>query len=346
MNMTLETISEAIYRESAVLFVLDEVERRLHRVAAAREGTCGRLAAHLIQAGGKRLRPLLVILSGECHSACSKRGGGGGESSGSGARARESLINVAVTAELIHTASLIHDDILDRAATRRGRPTLNSLWGSHAAVLTGDFLFATAFGLLAREHEGALALMAGAVRAMCEGEIQQAASLFDPALTEKDYISRIEKKTASLLGACCGAGALVAGAPAETVASLISFGRNLGLGFQIIDDLLDFTRDEESLGKPAGSDLAQGILTLPVIYLLQDGSRGQQVRKILARRTCGPAELAAIIQAVRETPALDYAYQRAVHFTQKAKACLACIPEQPARSTLLAVADGVLARVN
>ncbi|NPV29490.1 MAG: polyprenyl synthetase family protein [Firmicutes bacterium] len=323
--------------------ILQEVEARLLQIAASQRGLLGECTGRLIRAGGKRLRPLLVILSGRCSSACSEGEGSGCESSGGGAC--EPLLSVAVAAELIHTASLIHDDILDGASTRRGRPTINSLWGNHAAVLAGDFLFATAFGLLAREAgPEALTLMADAVRAMCEGEIEQATTLFDPAVTENDYISRIEKKTASLLGACCGAGALVGGAPAETAGCLIEFGRNLGIAFQIIDDLLDLVREEKALGKPAGTDLAQGILTLPVIYLLQDGSRGEQVREVLAKRSCGPATLARIRRALRETHALAYTYQRAAEFAEKAKSCLARLPAQPARAALLGLAEEILNR--
>ncbi|HHW40130.1 MAG TPA: polyprenyl synthetase family protein [Syntrophomonadaceae bacterium] len=327
MNMTLETIFEAAHRESAVLFALDEVERRLHRLTAAREGLCARLAAHVIQAGGKRLRPLLVILCG----------GPGPD--------REPVLDVAVAAELIHTASLIHDDILDGADTRRGVPTINALWGNHAAVLTGDFLFAAAFGLLAGEQtRGAMALMTEAVQAMCQGEMEEGESLFQTSLTEDAYIAHIEKKTASLLAACCGAGALAGGASPETAAALAAFGRNLGLAYQIVDDLLDFSSDDCTLGKPANSDLARGVLTLPVIYLLQEGSHRAAVEEIIAGRACGPEGFARIKKAAEETAALAYAYQKALHFAGQARDCLASIPYLPSREMLLALAGRVVSR--
>ncbi len=327
MNMTLETLFEAIYRESAVLSALEEVERRLQRIAAAREGHCGRLAGNLIRAGGKRLRPLLVILCGGCGPD------------------RGTVLDVAVAAELIHTASLIHDDILDGADIRRGVPTINAVWGNHAAVLAGDFLFATAFGLLAGEQtRGAMAMMTEAVRAMCEGEMEETESLFQASLTEEEYLAHIEKKTASLLAACCGAGALAGGASPETAAALAAFGRNLGLAYQIVDDLLDLSSDEGTLGKPANSDLGRGILTLPVIYLLQEGSHQAAVEEIIAGRACGPGDFARIKKAAEETAALTYTYQKALHFAEQARDCLASIPSLPSREMLLALADRVISR--
>lgn len=329
MYMTPEMLDETVYRESAVFFALDEVERRLRRVVSYREELCARLAAHLILAGGKRLRPLLVILCG------------GPEPD------REPVIDVAVAAELIHTASLIHDDILDRADLRRGVPTINAVWGNHAAVLAGDYLFATAFGLLSGEQtRGAMALMTEAVREMCEGEMEETESLFQTSLTEEAYLAHIEKKTASLLAACCGAGALAGGLSPETAAALVAFGRNLGLAYQIMDDLLDFCSDDLTLGKPANSDLTLGILTLPVIYLLQEGSRRAAVEEILAGRSFRPEDFAFVKQAVKETAALTYTYQKALYFISQARACLDSIPFFPSRQLLLALTDRVVNRKN
>lgn len=322
--MTALELSAQIY---SLAPMLQAVEERLREIASDRAGTLGAHAGHVIRAGGKRLRPLLVILcSGIDDPSC------------------RPLIDVAAAAELIHTASLIHDDIIDRSGSRRSVPTLNRLHGSHTAVLTGDFLFAFAFGLLTRSRRPeSLALMTDAVQAMCQAEIEQRESLFQFSLTESMYLHRIEQKTAVLLAACCGAGALAGGLEPGAVASLASYGRNLGLSFQITDDLLDFTGDSAALGKPAGSDLAQGILTLPVIYLLQDllqdGRSGpdggmapggvpaalpdrSRIREIAKRGSRSEDDLEYIRRAVCVTPALDLARLKALHFAREAAGCL------------------------
>lgn len=327
MNMT----SIAAYQELTVLPVLQEIEEKIRQVAAAPDNPCcSELTRRLIQAGGKRLRPLLVVLSSGINCAAG----------------REPVIDVAVAAELIHTASLIHDDILDSAGVRRGVPTINSLRGNHAAVLAGDYLFATAFGLLAGKRTSpALPLMSEAIRAMCEGEIAETYSLFRTDLTEDEYLSHIEQKTASLLGACCGAGALVGGAAPETAAALVSYGRYLGLAFQIVDDLLDFISDEETLGKPAGSDLTQGIVTLPVIYLLRESVQSAALEEIITRGNYSPADFARIKQAALETAALTSTYQKALEYTGRAGSCLAAVPDLPSRELLLDIADQVISQV-
>jgi heptaprenyl diphosphate synthase len=334
--------------------LLQAVEDRLQEMASDQAGALGVYAGHVIRAGGKRLRPLLVILcSGINDPAC------------------QPLIDIAAAAELIHTASLIHDDILDRAATRRGVPTLNRLQGNHTAVLAGDLLFATAFGLLARGHcPGALAVMTDAIRDMCRAEIEQKEALFQFSVTESMYLSRIEKKTASLLAACCSAGALAGGLSPEAVASLAAYGRNLGLCFQITDDLLDFTGDSSALGKPAGSDLAQGILTLPVIYLLNntafeqgsemaferspapfpDQARLQEIARQAPRpegtrrRGCNRYDQDYIKQAVCNTPALNLAYRKALFFAREAAGYLDEFAPETRSASLLGLVDQVLQR--
>jgi heptaprenyl diphosphate synthase len=266
------------------------------------------------------------------------------------------VIDIAAAAELIHTASLIHDDIIDQADTRRGVSTLNSIQGNHTAVLAGDFLFATAFGLLANcRCPGALTALTGAIRDMCQAEIEQKETRFHFSVTENAYLSRIEKKTASLLAACCYAGAQAGDHVHETVASLAAYGRNLGLCFQITDDLLDFTGDSATLGKPAGSDLAQGILTLPVIYLLHNSvfEHGSEIgvpdpelerlQEIVQSNNCSPQDQHYITQAVRNTPALHQAHQKALYFAREAAGCLSGItPDR--RQVLLDLLDQVLHR--
>lgn len=276
------------------------------------------------------MRPLLVILS-----SCKKKGD----------PEWDLVLDLAVAAEFIHTASLIHDDILDHADSRRGHPTINSVHGNHTAVLAGDYLFAAAFEIIAAcRRPEVLSLMTAAIQDMCEGEIEQKKSQFDPKITLEDYLKRIEKKTASLLAACCGAGALAGGADPETVASASTFGRNLGMSYQIIDDLLDFVAEESTAGKPTGKDLAQGILTLPVIYLLQDSVHQERVSELIMKKSCCPSDLDYIMQAVRETGALAFAYQKAVQFAEKARACIAVLPSESYRVILLTLVGQILAR--
>jgi heptaprenyl diphosphate synthase len=326
--------------------LLQVVENRLQEMASDQAGALGVYAGHLIRAGGKRLRPQLVILcSGIDDPAC------------------QPLIDIAAAAELIHTASLIHDDILDQTDTRRGVPTVNHLWGNHTAVLAGDLLFATAFGLLARSRcSGALCVMTAAIRDMCQAEIEQKEALFQFSVTEDMYLSRIEKKTASLLAACCSAGALAGGLAPEAADSLAAYGRNLGLCFQITDDLLDFTGDSNTLGKPSGSDLVQGILTLPVIYLLNNmafeqgseiatghrpASKPDQARLQEITRQAGDCSLSDqeyIKQAVCNTPALSLAYRKALYFAREACGLLGGFAPEPSYPALLGLVDQVLQR--
>lgn len=308
--------------------VLQEVERHIHEIVAGHSKSLGGLAARVIEAGGKRLRPLLVVLNGWKEQPD-----------------WEPVVDVAVAAELIHTASLIHDDIIDNAGTRRGLPTINATMGNHTAVLAGDYLFARAFSLLSgRRTRRALPLMVEAIEAMCEGVIEEMAALFDHTQTEDDYLSRIHKKTASLVAACCGAGAQVSGAPPDVVQARTEFGRNLGLAFQIVDDLLDFSADEQTLGKPAGSDLIQGILTLPVIYLLQNPDCSRSIREIISGRKCTPADFAYIKRTAMETAALSRAHKKAREFQEKARACLGSFPAGPMRAAFERITDMVTSR--
>jgi heptaprenyl diphosphate synthase len=330
--------------------LLQAVEDRLQEMASDEAEALGIYSGHLIRAGGKRLRPLLVILcSGIEDPAC------------------QPLIDIATAAELIHTASLIHDDILDRSDTRRGVPTVNHLWGNHTAVLAGDLLFATAFGLLARGHcPGALAAMTAAIRDMCQAEIEQKEAVFQFSVTEDMYLSRIEKKTASLLAACCSAGALAGGLGPEAADSLAAYGRDLGLCYQITDDLLDFTGDSNTLGKPSDSDLVQGILTLPVIYLFNnmafeqggeiaikhcpaskpDQARLQEIARQAATggRGCSLPDQEYIKQAVCNTPALDLAYRKALNFAREAAGRLDGFAPDTSHPILLGLVDQLLQR--
>lgn len=314
--------------EPQVYLFLNRVEEALSRTAAAAGGILGKLAEYIFAAGGKRLRPRLVILG-----------------AGPAPPVPEAVVDVAVAAELVHTASLIHDDVIDHADTRRGRATASKRWGNHIAVLAGDFLFARAFSLLARHRQyGVVELMTGAIAAMCEGEIEQAASLYDYSVTEDAYLARIRKKTASLFGACCRAGAVLSGAPHALLQHMYEFGVELGLAFQITDDILDLRSDQASLGKPVGTDLAQGVITLPVIRALQDGRYGPRLRRLIARRRLGTADLALVREALEVTGAITYAYRVAAAHLATARRHLEAMPDSYCRKMLFDLTDDVLDR--
>ena len=230
---------------------LQQVEEQLHAALDDASGPARDVALHLIKGGGKRARPMLTLLAARLFGEDLSR-----------------AIPVAVAAEMIHVATLVHDDVIDGAATRRGRPTVNNLWNAQVAVLTGDTLLAKALVLLVdRTSPRIVRIMSDMIYRMCEGEIAQHASAFDPNQTEQDYFERIEKKTALFFAACCEAGALVNGAWTSSVAAR-AYGRNIGMAFQVIDDLLDVTASPEVLGKPVCS-IWPPALTLPVLHVRQ-----------------------------------------------------------------------------
>ena len=280
---------------------LAPVHQRIARTISSCNGTLGRAAGRLFAAGGKHLRPALVLLSAR---AAREARHGGPEPPW------DPIYDVAAAVELIHVASLIHDDVIDEAAVRRGAPSVNAEWGNHTAVLAGDYLFAAAFQLLgAAAPGGVMTLMTQAIGAMCEGEMLQKEQAFDPAVTEAEYFRRIEGKTAALLAACCEAGARLAGADDRLAAAFGAYGRKLGLAYQIADDVLDLTATREALGKPGGSDLKQGVLTLPVILLLRDPAWRGQLAPLLAARDIDDAVVAAVREAAQASGAIQQARQ-------------------------------------
>ena len=237
---------------------------------------------HLAESGGKRVRPVLSLLS-----AASLRG------------EPEPAIPVAVAAEMIHMATLVHDDVIDRAETRRGRKTVNQIWGNHVSVLAGDALLAKALIILVERTSGEIVrIMSDMIYRMCEGEIAQHASQHDMYQEEQEYFDRIEKKTALFFAACCKAGALMGGASAEQAEALWRYGRHLGMAFQVVDDLLDVSAEAQVVGKPVGNDLRSGILTLPVLHTLRPKGTGERrrrssekARRLPGRRSSGRLEL-------------------------------------------------------
>lgn len=275
----------------------------------------------LFSSGGKRLRPALVLLAAHW---------------GTYDRARAVVAGAAM--EMIHAASLIHDDIIDEASMRRGRPTTNSIYGAKVAVLGGDYLFAAAAGAVASLNDVSLmASTARTIMSLCAGEVSQSSHAYDWQISESDYFSYLEQKTASLTWLCCRAGAMVAQASEHVVEVLSEIGRNLGMAFQIVDDVLDLTAAPEELGKPTGHDLLEGMLTLPVIHLLE-GPEGAAYRAQLQQGQAPDEQtIRCIVQAVRANGCIDYAYAVARRYMREVERLVAGLGNNDAGKTLIQV---------
>jgi len=309
---------------------LRELERRLADVGRGAHPTFREAVAHLFTTPGKLLRPTLVFLAARFGSLAD----------------REVVLNLAESLELVHTASLVHDDVVDAADLRRNIQTVNAKWNDDVALIVGDYLFAKAYALAAvLPNPEVIAIVAQTVFALCDGELAEVTAA--RALpTESKYLERIELKTASLYAACCQGAALLAEAEPEHVAALGAFGTNLGLAFQITDDVLDLVGDESEFGKTVGRDLAEGMPTLPMIYAVaeRDGDSPALAARILAPRK-SPDELRELLAIIRRSRGPERARERALSFHDAAVRALAALPDRPERTALRGVADFVVSRV-
>ncbi|MDW7651389.1 MAG: polyprenyl synthetase family protein [Bacillota bacterium] len=306
---------------------LKQVEARLRELSSGSDSWTP-LFSSSVARGGKRLRPALVLLCGSFQPA-----------------PRYELVDVATAAELIHTASLVHDDVIDQAESRRGQPTVSARWGTHQAVLYGDFLFARSFSLLTKHgYTGILENMTRAISLMCEGEIEQFARRFDCSVTEAEYMSYIHKKTAFFLSSCCLAGAEASGMEPVQRKLLASFGLQLGYAFQLTDDLLDFKGSQEITGKPVLHDLREGYLTLPVIKLLCHPRYGNPVREIIKERCFTQDSLHYVQTALHDSGILDEVSKKVRTLVFRAKQNLQNLPRKPARAVLARLADYIVQR--
>jgi geranylgeranyl pyrophosphate synthase len=253
---------------------------------------------------------------------------------------RDRLVTLAMALELVHTASLVHDDTVDEALTRRGLETLNALWSPKVAVLVGDYLFAKAAELAAGLGiTRVMTLLAETVMAMTSGELRQQVSSSTLLVDERDYFLRISGKTAALFRACCEGAAVVSGQSRAEIEALTSFGTNLGIAFQIADDVLDFTGSEETLGKPAGSDLKNGTVTLPVILWAENLNGNSLAEDLREGRN-----LQDVVQAVRDSDAPSRALRRADEYASSARAALAAFPDSEAKELLGDLSREVISR--
>jgi octaprenyl-diphosphate synthase len=307
---------------------LAEVERILARTLESPRPYVAQLVTHLGHYRGKRLRPILLLLTAR---AC-----------GDVTNAHHVL---GAVVEMIHTATLVHDDVLDHATVRRHVPTVNAHWDNHSSILLGDYLFTHAFHLTATLGEArACEIIGEATNRVCEGELQQIAERGNLAISEKEYFSIIDGKTAELTSCCCRLGAMYSGMSDEVVERLARFGRALGVAFQIADDLLDLVGEERTTGKSLGTDLDQQKLTLPLIRMLDrsESDVAIRIRQILNSPENHKRE--ALVPFLADTGALAYSRRRAGEFAAQARAELDCLPSSECRSILEILTNQVVNR--
>jgi geranylgeranyl pyrophosphate synthase len=314
----------------------DLVEADLKRVEAKmREGSADHHEAltttidYLISAGGKRLRPMITLLASRF-----------------GRSQRERAIALAAAVEMLHTATLVHDDLIDNALLRRGMPTLNSNWSPGATILTGDYLFARSAGLAAEtENVRVIKIFSMTLMTIVNGELNQFFNNgHERPPNREEYFQRIYAKTASLFAAGAETGAILAGLPEEQVQALHDYGYNLGMAFQFMDDILDFRSSEAQLGKPVANDLRQGIVTLPALIFLDSQPDQPTILKAAAKKRPSDAEIQAVVAEIRASGGIQGAHAEARRFAAQAQEALTCLPENEYRTMLADLADYAVAR--
>lgn len=294
------------------------IQQRLHSDVAL----VNQLSHYIINSGGKRLRPLLALI---CARACGYQG--------------DRHIDIAAIIEFIHTATLLHDDVVDESDLRRGKETANNVWGNQAAVLVGDFLYSRSFEMMVDVGSmRVMEILASTTNVIAEGEVLQLLNCHDPDTTEERYMEVIHSKTARLFEAACQLGAVLAGKSPEEEQAMARYGMHLGTAFQLVDDMLDYTASSEAMGKNVGDDLAEGKPTLPLIVALRQstGATAQMLRDSIEHG--GLENLAQIIQAIRDTDALNYTAELAKREAQLAIEHLKSLPASPHRQALEALA--------
>jgi geranylgeranyl pyrophosphate synthase len=310
---------------------LRRVETRLHDVPLQSDPDMELVTeaiGHLLDAGGKRIRPALTLLTGRLYPCDPDR-----------------IVSMAAAVEMLHTATLVHDDVVDGSLLRRGSPTLNARWSPGATILTGDYMFARAADLAAQTgNVRVMQVFSRTLMTIVSGELRQ---LFGDATrrqTREDYFKRIYAKTASMFELATEAAGVLIGAAENEILALRQYGHDLGIAFQIMDDVLDFIGDESQVGKPVANDLRQGIVTLPVIDYLDAHPRDKRVDELLRSGQHGDELVLPIVEDVRASGAVDRAVAAARDYVRTAQQRLLQLPDSEARQSMLAVADYVVAR--
>ena len=316
---------------SVIAAELAQVEAEFERQARSNVQVIAYLADYLRESGGKRVRPALTILANYAV---------GGDGS------RYNSIRMATVMEFLHTATLVHDDIIDSADTRRNRPTVNALYGNETAVLMGDWLYMSAFETsLAERSLPILDILTRVTRKMTEGELLQLTTLGKTDISEQHYLDVIQRKTAFLFSACCEVGAILGGANEAEQRALADYGMNLGMAFQLTDDLLDFTTTDDILGKSTGVDLLGGKVTLPLIYLIAaEPSTCEMVQKVMSQSSYESVARSELHQAVGRVGAVERARVRADDYATAARTALDNLLESDFRESLAAIPTYVLDR--
>ncbi|RLC96807.1 MAG: polyprenyl synthetase family protein [Chloroflexi bacterium] len=316
--MTADSIYQPIRPEMA------QVERKLNEVASTAPGDIVELLRYVLKGGGKRLRPALTLLAARFYEYNV-----------------DLLIPTAAATEVLHTATLVHDDTVDESDLRRGRTTINHLWGNSNAILLGDYLFAASARMTAETgNVRVIKLFSETLMKICSGEIQESLNPYNKS--REVYYTAIGNKTASLLSAATESGAILSGAPEDVVQCLRDYGHNLGMAFQIVDDILDFTGRKETLGKPVASDMARGVFTLPVILLLEKSD--SPIHDILDKDKQKGIRL--LMEMIQRSSVIEECYEVVQGFCQQARLCLEHLPRNSAHDALTELVDYVTERKN
>ncbi len=311
----------------AVAGDLARLERQILATLPRRQGEITAMR-QLFEAGGKRLRPALVLLS-----------------AGFGDYDFDRVAPAAIAVEVVHASTLVHDDVIDHSATRRGRPTVAAVHGEAAAIVVGDYFFAHAYGLAAEAGADVVAVLARAVMAICRGELEQQRTRHVYRLPPRSYALRIEGKTASLLAAACEIGGIVSEASASVRDALIAYGHDLGVAFQIVDDLLDYVGAEAEIGKPVGHDLLEGHSTLPLMLAYQEPATAAELDGLLEPgRPVQEAAVRRVLEVVLASGAIEKARRQALRAAARARGRLKGLAGGRSRSGLEALADYVVER--
>jgi octaprenyl-diphosphate synthase len=309
---------------------LEAVEQEFVRHIQSRVALIPEMGRYIQKSGGKRVRPAVLLMAARLSGYTGDR-----------------AVLYASVVEFIHTATLVHDDIIDGADMRRGRLAAHSRWGNDITVLLGDYLYIKSMALaLTHDSLDLVRLLCEVTLRMIEGELFQLTKAVDVDLAEDEHFDIIRRKTAYLFGGCAQIGGLLGRVTPERETALREYGFNLGVAFQLVDDLLDYTADQAALGKPIGGDLREGKVTLPVIYLLQRGGEeaDRLVRGVVQERAVTPEQWRELVALLREHRATDLAYARAVEYADRAKSCLVAFAPSRERDALMALPDYVLAR--
>ena len=308
--------------------LIPQVEERMRSQANGYRPELALALDQLIQAGGKRIRPTVTLLTSALLGVDQER-----------------AITLGAAVELLHTATLVHDDLIDGALTRRGNPTINAQWDSSATILAGDFLFSQAAYLAAEVGSiDVMRMFAKTLSTIVNGEISQAFSL-NSVSTLEDYYERIYAKTASMFELAARAPAYLVGQGADYADALLTYGYEIGMAFQIVDDVLDFSSDSQTIGKPAANDLSNGLLTLPVFLYAEEDESDRLAQKALAGDKLSEAECDQLIARVRESAAIEQSLERAKQHQDNARQAIKDLPEQAEKEALLGLADYVSARL-